>query len=99
MLALPLALAALASTSLANLVPREWDGAQWDCKCYHGDDCWPSEDEWSSLNDAVDGNLVVHVPPESACHETFDGPLGTVETYDQAACAEINGTYTDEQWT
>lgn len=99
MLSRAFALAALLPLTLADLVDREWDGAQWSCKCYHGDDCWPSEAEWSELNDAVGGNLVVHVPPESVCHDTFEGPFGTQETYDEAACAEVTGTYTDEQWT
>ena len=93
------ALAALLTTTLADLVPRQWNGKKWSCKCYHGDDCWPAEAEWDALKEAVDGNLVVHVPPESVCHNTFEGPLGTLETYDAAACEEVTSTYTDEQWT
>ena len=99
MLSRALAAAALLAPGLAELVPREWDGAQWECKCYHGDDCWPTEEEWSSLNDAVGGNLKVHVPVEAVCHNTFEGPLGTLETYDEAACAEVESSYADEQWT
>lgn len=83
----------------ADLVPREWDGEQWGCKCYHDDDCWPAEEKWSALKEEVGGNLVVHVPPEAACHDTFEGPFGTVETFDEAVCEEVNATYTDEQWS
>ena len=96
---LALALLALLPAALADLVPREWDGEQWGCKCYHGDDCWPVEEQWSALNEAVGGNLVVHVPPEAACHDTFEGPLGTVDTFDEGACEEVNANYTDEQWS
>lgn len=92
-------LSLLPAALAADLVPREWEGEQWGCKCYHGDDCWPAEEKWSALNEAVGGNLVVHVPPEAACHDTFEGPLGTVETFDEAVCEEVNAAYTDEQWS
>jgi len=83
----------------AGLVPRVWEGKQYGCKCYVGDDCWPKSKEWKTLNSTVDGNLVIHVPPEAACHNTFEGPLGTLETYDAERCAEVTANYAAEQWT
>lgn len=76
----------LPQLALGQLVAREWEGKEYGCRCYSDDECWPEASSWKELNSTVDGNLVVHVPPEAACHETFDGPLGSIETYDEAAC-------------
>jgi hypothetical protein len=82
-----------------GLVPRTWEGKKYGCKCYFGDKCWPKAKEWTELNATVDGMLHVHVPPEAACHTVFNGPLGTVSTYDAAICAEVTANYAGEQWT
>ncbi|EWZ31134.1 hypothetical protein BFJ70_g860 [Fusarium oxysporum] len=45
-----------------------------DCKCFPGDSCWPSDDEWSHLNSTVGGRLVATVPLGSPCHDPkYDG--------------------------
>lgn len=45
-----------------------------DCKCFPGDSCWPSDDEWSRLNSTVGGQLVATVPLGSPCHDPkYDG--------------------------
>ncbi|KAJ0160539.1 putative FAD-linked oxidoreductase [Colletotrichum tanaceti] len=88
------------TTQPVGLVPREWQGQQYGCKCYFGDDCWPKAGAWGQLNSTVEGNLHVHVPPEAVCHNSFDGILGSVSsTYDAAKCAEVTANWTDEQWT
>ena len=38
------------------------------CRCYPGDDCWPSVQDWASLNSTVSGRLVQIVPPGAPCH-------------------------------
>ncbi|KAK4222438.1 6-hydroxy-D-nicotine oxidase [Podospora fimiseda] len=80
------------------LVPRTWEGKSYGCKCYFGDDCWPAPKKWKELNATVGGNLVVFVPPESACHNFFNGTLGTIPTYDAAKCANVTANYPREQW-
>ncbi|ROT43662.1 isoamyl alcohol oxidase [Sodiomyces alkalinus F11] len=102
--ALKLALSAvlLAATPIAaqdSPVTRVWEGKEYACKCYPGDECWPQQNAWGSLNDTVDGNLHVHIPPEAACHNTFEGPLGTVETYDAQECQHVMQNYADEEWS
>jgi hypothetical protein len=92
-------LAAFVDHSRAGLVPREWNGTEYACKCYFDDQCWPIGKLWSTLNTTVDGNLRIHVPPESVCHNTFSGPFGDIQTYDQAACADLQASYAGEQWT
>jgi hypothetical protein len=78
---------------------RTWSGKKYKCKCYTGDKCWPKANDWKNLNSTVDGNLLVHIPPEAVCHNTFQGPLGNVATYDAAKCAAVTATYADEQWS
>ncbi|KAH6846974.1 isoamyl alcohol oxidase [Chaetomium sp. MPI-CAGE-AT-0009] len=80
------------------LVPRTWEGNSYGCKCYFGDECWPVENKWEALNTTVGGNLAVIVPPESACHNFFNGTLGNIPTYDAAKCADVTANYPREQW-
>lgn len=49
-------------------VPRTWEGQDYACKCYLGDDCWPAEATWSEFNATVEGNLHVNVPPGAVCY-------------------------------
>jgi hypothetical protein len=74
-------------------------GANFGCKCYPGESCWPSAAKWKALNATVDGKLLVQIPPGAPCHNTFNGPLGTVRTYDEAKCAEVNQNWESESWT
>lgn len=39
------------------------------CKCFPGDTCWPTRDQWSSLNRTVGGRLIATVPLGQACHD------------------------------
>jgi len=82
----------------APLIPTTWNGIKYGCRCYPGDDCWPSRNDWNDLNKTVDGNLAVIVPPGAVCHETFRGYLGTSRTYDAAKCAEVTANFGNEQW-
>lgn len=82
-----------------QLEPTLWNGTSYGCKCYVGDECWPKTEEWSQLNSSVGGGLIVDVPPGAVCHNTFDGPLGTLETYDAVECANTLELFYTEQWT
>ncbi|KAH9905036.1 FAD-binding domain-containing protein [Xylariomycetidae sp. FL2044] len=95
---LPFLFEAVVSSSPA-LVPRTWNDAEWGCKCYLGDDCWPAESSWADLNSTVGGNLQVVIPPGAACYDTFEGPLGSIPTYDAAACADATAMWANETWT
>ncbi|KAI1391724.1 FAD-binding domain-containing protein [Hypoxylon trugodes] len=85
-------------SSVPPLVDRTWNGSNYGCKCYPGDECWPSQSLWTKLNSMVDGNLLVNIPPGAPCHDTFEGPFGTVSTYDAAACADAIAMWPDESW-
>ncbi|EKV12585.1 FAD/FMN-containing isoamyl alcohol oxidase MreA [Penicillium digitatum] len=38
------------------------------CRCFPNDPCWPTEADWSQLNDTIDGRLVKTVPLGAPCH-------------------------------
>ena len=40
-----------------------------DCRCFPGDACWPTQAEWATLNNSVDGRLIATVPLASPCHD------------------------------
>lgn len=85
----------------ARLDQTTYNGQKYGCKCYPGRPCWPSANKWNSLNRTVDGTLRPVVPAGAVCHNTFEGPFGTVQTYDQAACADAQANFLsyNEQWT
>ncbi|KAK5662941.1 hypothetical protein OQA88_6353 [Cercophora sp. LCS_1] len=39
------------------------------CKCFPGDSCWPSANQWRSLNTTVGGRLIETVPLARVCHD------------------------------
>jgi len=102
-------LAALCGFLAAGLVLSQEEGAQdlvatsdkgvrYGCKCYPGDACWPATKEWTKLNKTVDGNLAIALPPGAPCHNTFNGLLGNLSTYNAAQCANATAKFTNEQW-
>ncbi|KAI8960805.1 FAD binding domain protein [Daldinia sp. FL1419] len=58
------------------------------CRCFPGDPCWPSSDEWNSFNNTIRGRLIATVPIASPCHDTFPGV-----SYDADKCAEIRANW------
>ncbi|KAI7774542.1 hypothetical protein LA080_008240 [Diaporthe eres] len=90
--------ALLSSGTVAALVPTTWNGRSYDCKCYVGDECWPKADEWTALNATLNGNLAVHIPPGAVCHNTYQGPLGNISTYNDAACSSVSVNFQSAQW-
>ena len=43
-------------------------------KCVPYSSCWPDDDKWQSLNDTVDGNLLLVRPWEEACMADLETP-------------------------
>lgn len=54
------------------------------------DPCWPSDDEWSSFNKSIDGNLVASVPPAIVC---YPGPA-----YDETLCNKTLDSWFDSNF-
>ena len=59
------------------------------CRCRPHDNCWPSEQEWSALNDTIQGNLVTVRPVASVCHAS---------ELDPKACKDVTELWTDSAW-
>ncbi|KAL2126018.1 hypothetical protein VTI74DRAFT_1951 [Chaetomium olivicolor] len=45
------------------------------CKCFPGDRCWPSSNDWNKLNQTVGGRLIATVPLAEACHNPNYDPV------------------------
>ncbi|KAK4167921.1 hypothetical protein QBC43DRAFT_285235 [Cladorrhinum sp. PSN259] len=86
------------SATYTKLNTRQWNGNTYQCKCFPGDSCWPSNSKWNSLNATVGGNLQVNLPPAAPCYNTFQGPLGNINTYDAQKCATVTSNFGDEQF-
>jgi hypothetical protein len=71
--------AALSSTVLAG---------DDQCRCFPGDECWPSVSKWSSFNETLGGKLIATVPLAAVCH---DSPSTHPDwpAYDEAACSQL----------
>ncbi|KAH6626607.1 hypothetical protein B0J18DRAFT_365261 [Chaetomium sp. MPI-SDFR-AT-0129] len=82
----------------SNWVLRRSAGAQYACKCYPGDSCWPNNGQWQKLNNTVNGNLRINIPPGAPCYNTFKGPLGDVRTYNKPECDRVTANFADEQF-
>ncbi|KAI1135881.1 putative FAD-dependent isoamyl alcohol oxidase [Hypoxylon sp. FL0543] len=65
--------------------------AEKECRYLPGDEGWPSEDDWSDLNNTVHGQLIATIPQGSVCHLL---PYGT---YDETACAVLRAKWTEAE--
>lgn len=75
---------------------KEVDGVTYQCKCYSDNSCWPTTADWNALNTTVSGALQVALPPGAPCHRNFEN--STISTYNEAACAEVQANWVNEQW-
>ncbi|CEO60505.1 hypothetical protein PMG11_05130 [Penicillium brasilianum] len=54
------------------------------CRCFPGDPCWPSSQEWTDFNTTLGGKLISTVPLGSVCHTR-----GESSGYSEHACANL----------
>jgi hypothetical protein len=57
------------------------------CRCFPGDQCWPTAKQWDAFNVTVGGRLVTTQPIAASCHTTGLGH------YDQEQCAELQAVW------
>ena len=66
-------------------------GPSSDCRCFPGDDCWPTAEEWSEFNGTLNGQLIRTVPLAWPCHDDGWG------SYDNATCTELQNAWLDPE--
>ncbi|KAH7130580.1 FAD/FMN-containing isoamyl alcohol oxidase-like protein MreA [Dendryphion nanum] len=78
---------------------RTEKGVDYQCKCYSDNACWPKAAEWNALNKTVSGTLKAALPPGAVCYKSVAGTnASTTPVYNQAACAEVQANWQNEQW-
>ncbi|KAL4936698.1 hypothetical protein BDV06DRAFT_88748 [Aspergillus oleicola] len=56
------------------------------CRCFPGDECWPSPSTWNEFNKTIDGRLIATAPLGSPCHDP---------SYDETLCTQLRAAWTD----
>ncbi|KAJ4350426.1 uncharacterized protein N0V89_009047 [Didymosphaeria variabile] len=56
-----------------------------------GNECWPTETEWASLNDTLSGALIPGIPPASVCY-------ANQPNYDEDACTTVRSQWFNSTW-
>lgn len=69
-------------------------GKDYACKCYQGDNCWPSASTWSKLNATVDGNLQSVTPIGSVCFKSYKNQ----PSYNAEKCTSITANNGIAAW-
>jgi hypothetical protein len=80
-------LAVALSAILPSLVFSSSTRTETGCRCFPGDDCWPTPSQWQSLNQTLGGKLIPTIPLASACH------VDSFEAYDEEKCRAVQ-----EKW-
>ncbi|KAF1972634.1 FAD binding domain-containing protein [Bimuria novae-zelandiae CBS 107.79] len=62
-----------------------------DCKCAPDSDCWPSELDWTTLNETLAGAVIRGVPPGAVCYPDQ-------ASYDESACATVRSQWFNSTW-
>ncbi|KAJ5173316.1 FAD-linked oxidoreductase sor8 [Penicillium capsulatum] len=55
-----------------------------ECRCFPGDACWPSVQQWDEFNSTIEGRLSATIPLGSVCHQS-----GEFGAYDADACERV----------
>ncbi|KAL4942287.1 hypothetical protein BDV06DRAFT_211952 [Aspergillus oleicola] len=67
-----------------------WASPQpYHCRCRPHQSCWPSPEEWNTLNTSVDGNLVAVRPVAAVCHD------GGAQS---EACQTVQNLWSNSSW-
>jgi hypothetical protein len=66
-------------------------GTPRDCKCFPGDDCWPTAQEWSDFNATINGHMIATVPLAAACHDDVWA------SYNNATCTKLQNGWLDPE--
>ncbi len=73
---------------------QSWKRDNATCKCYPGDDCWPSPARWDALNSATRGRVSAFVPAGAVCYPSFNN----ASTASVAKCDAVKANWTNANW-
>ncbi|KAI0205452.1 FAD-binding domain-containing protein [Astrocystis sublimbata] len=73
-----------ATNAQNNTTGNEWESS---CRCFPGDDCWPSAESWNAFNASLGGKLIETIPIASPCHDY------TVTGYDPKQCTSLQNDW------
>jgi hypothetical protein len=59
-----------------------------DCKSFPGDASWPSDEDWSSLNDTMNGSLLKPSPISSVCYNNT-----VYNNFSASLCDTVSGNW------
>ncbi|KAK3192612.1 FAD-linked oxidoreductase hmp9 [Lecanicillium sp. MT-2017a] len=65
-------------------------GAKHKCRCVPGEDCWPSESEWSAFDSSLGGKLIKSEPIARSCYPGEDE--------DREQCEYVNKMWSDQDF-
>ncbi|TGJ87544.1 hypothetical protein E0Z10_g1203 [Xylaria hypoxylon] len=81
----------------SNFVSKSIDTPPWaqpkqkasslKCRCYPGDNCWPSASVWDAFNETIGGRLIATTPLAAPCHDSTFG------LYDAIECANLKAAW------
>lgn len=57
--------------------------ASTDCRCFPGDECWPTPPEWAAFNETINGRLIATVPIASVCRHDI------LTSYNPVKCQQL----------
>ncbi|KAI1095734.1 FAD/FMN-containing isoamyl alcohol oxidase MreA [Rostrohypoxylon terebratum] len=61
------------------------------CRFIPGDPAWPSQSDWDSLNETVNGNLIATIPLAAPCHTTVLGQSNVLFSEDE--CSKLRDAW------
>ncbi|KAJ0158908.1 putative FAD-linked oxidoreductase [Colletotrichum tanaceti] len=61
------------------------------CRCFPGENCWPTTTKWAAFNQTVGGRLIATVPIGAVCHDSSFG------AYDEAKCAALQSSWASSE--
>ena len=56
------------SARAAQASPISFESALSTCRCFPGDPCWPSTEDWITFNKTLGGKLIATTPIAAVCH-------------------------------
>jgi len=65
-----------------------------NCRCFPGDACWPSTEQWHWFNTTIGGKLIATVPIAATCHDfASTTTAANISLYDANQCTALDANW------